>query len=300
MMTNFDIDALRAVVFGIEHGSFSRAAVELGRSQSAVSMQLKKLEQQAGVQLFTRKGRGLVLTEAGESFADYARQIIALNDDAARAMGAAVAPQTVRLGLPQDFYDDVMPATLNAFSDAHPEVHVAVRAGNNDLLYGELEAGRLDCAIAFFPRGSSTKGELLCELPLHWLAHQEFAELSPDQVAPLVLFNHPCLFRQLALAALEKAGRRWRAIMTTPSLAAVWAALQSGFGVGVRVERRVPDNVVSVGHWAALPDLPPVELRLIGAESASPPAEDMIGILRQTTLDLLDNRTPVARKGALA
>ncbi|MEM7429376.1 MAG: LysR family transcriptional regulator [Pseudomonadota bacterium] len=300
MITNFDIDALRAVVFGIEQGSFARAAVELGRSQSAVSMQLKKLEQQAGVQLFTRKGRGLVPTEAGEAFADYARRIIALNDDAARAMGAAVAPETVRLGLPQDFYDDVMPATLNRFSEAHPDVHVTVRAGNNDLLSDEIEAGRLDAAIAFCPKGAGAKGELLCELPLLWLAHKGFSEPDAGAFVPMVLFNHPCLFRQLALAAFDKAGRRWRAVLTTPSLAAVWAALQSGFGVGVRVRRRVPDDIVSVGHWPTLPALPAVELRLLGARNASPVAAEMIDVLRRTTVELIDNRTPIARAGALS
>ena len=108
MTTSFDIEALRAVLVGVEQGSFARAAVELGRSQSAVSMQLKKLEQQAGTQLFVRKGRGLIPTEAGDALTEYARRIIALNDEAARAVGAAVTPETVRLGLPQDFYDDVM------------------------------------------------------------------------------------------------------------------------------------------------------------------------------------------------
>lgn len=157
-MPSFDIDALRAVVTGVEQGSFARAANELGRSQSAVSMQLKKLEQQAGVPLFVREGRGLLPTEAGEALIEYARQIVALNDEAARALGAAVAPETVWLGLPQDFFDDVMPATVRAFSERHPDVHITVRAGNNDKINDEIEAGRLDGAIAFFPKGSSPKG----------------------------------------------------------------------------------------------------------------------------------------------
>ncbi len=297
MKTSFDIDALRAVVFGIEHGSFARAAAELGRSQSAISMQLKKLEQQAGVPLFTRKGRGLAPTEAGEAFVEYARQIIALNDEAARSVGAAVAQETVRIGLPQDFYDDVMPATLNVFSDLYPDVHVTVRAGNNDLLGGEIDAGRLDAAIAFCPKGANAKGELLCELPLLWLAHENFAEPEGNAFVPLVLFNHPCLFRQQALAALDKAGRRWRSVMTTPSLAAVWAALQSGFGVGVRVERRVPERVVDVGHWKSLPELPAVELRLLGSPNRAPLVKEMINTLRCKTLDLIDNRVPIARSG---
>ena len=99
----FDINALRAIVAGTELRSFARAATQLGRSQSAISMQLKKLEQQAGTQLFVRKGRALVPTDAGESLVAYARRIIALNDEAALALGATATTATVRLGLPQDF-----------------------------------------------------------------------------------------------------------------------------------------------------------------------------------------------------
>ena len=170
MSADFDIYALRALVSGVEQNSFTRAAAELGRSQSAISMQLKKLEQQAGTPLFNRKGRGLALTEAGEALMDYARQIISLNDEAARAIGAVVPPETVRLGLPQDFYDDVMPMTLNALSAHNPQVHVAVRAGNNYLLQEEVDAGRLDGAIAFFKKGNRPAGKVLCELSMHWLA----------------------------------------------------------------------------------------------------------------------------------
>ncbi len=287
MTTSFDIEALRAVLVGVEQGSFARAAVELGRSQSAVSMQLKKLEQQAGTQLFVRKGRGLIPTEAGDALTEYARRIIALNDEAARAVGAAVTPETVRLGLPQDFYDDVMPATVNAFSDLHPDVPVAVRAGNNHTIYDDVEAGRLDGAIAFFPKGSGAKGELLCELPLRWRARKGYPEQKQGEVVPLVLFNHPCLFRQLALASLDRAGRRWRAVLTTPSLQAVWAALRSDFGIGVRIDHNVPDDVVDVGHWAGLPPLPAIELRLLGSHTLSPRASDMLAVLRTTTMGLL-------------
>lgn len=292
MTTTFNIDALRAVVSGIEQGSFTHAAAELGRSQSAISMQLKKLEQQAGVQLFVRKGRGLVATEAGEALMNYARQIIALNDEAARAVGAVVAPETVRLGMPQDFYDDVMPTTVNAFSEEHADVHVAVRAGNNHTINEQIEAGRLDGAIAFFPKNLSKKGELLCELSLHWLAHKDFVEPDENAPVPLVLFNHHCLFRQTALAALDQAGHRWRAVLTTPSLPAIWAALRSHFGIGVRVAHNVPGDIVDVGHWKCLPDLPAVELRLLTSDTASPIALEMVSALRDITVDLMTDRKP--------
>lgn len=291
MNTSFDIEALRAVVSGIEQGSFARAALELGRSQSAVSMQLKKLEHQAGVKLFVRKGRGLVPTEAGDALMHYARRIIALNDEAARALGAAVAPETVRLGLPQDFYDDVMPATVEEFTDRHADVHIAVHAGNNHTIYDDVTAGRLDGAIAFFPKNSVTKGELLCELPLSWFAHKDTPEPAKDAAVPLVLFNHRCLFRQTALASLDQAAIRWRAALTTPSLAAVWAALRSNFGVGVRIAHNVPADIVDVSDWACLPPLPPVELRLLGSDRANPLVRDMLAMLRDRTMNLIDRPT---------
>lgn len=294
MLASFDIDALRAVVAGIEQGSFARAANELGRSQSAISMQLKKLEHQAGVPLFVRKGRGLVPTEAGEALIQYARRIIALNDEAARAVGAAVMPETVRIGLPQDFYDDVMPAVVRAFAETHPDVHITVRAGNNHTIGDEIDVGRLDAAIAFFSEGAGRRGEVLEALPVHWLADESFSEPTCNATLPLVLFNHPCLFRQGVLATLDRAGVPCRAALTTPSLQAVWAALRSGFGIGARISHNVPDDIVDVGHWPRLPPLPPVELRLLVAPGASPMAEEMAGCLRDTTLHQLARRRSAA------
>lgn len=287
MPTNFDMDALRTLLAGIDLGNFARAANEVGRSQSAVSMQMKKLEQQAGVPLFVRKGRGLVPTEAGETFVQHARQIIAMNDDAARSIGAPVAPETLRLGLPQDFFDDVMPITVRTLSKAQPQSHLMVRAGNNHTIYGDIEAGRLDGAIAFFPMNSGAKGTLLCKLPVRWIASRDLELAKHTTQLPLVLFNHPCIFRQAAIASLDRSNTLWRAALTTPSLAAVWAALRSGFGIGVRIEHALPDDIVDVGKKFKLPKLPSVELRLLQAEPASELSDEMMATLKRVTMDVL-------------
>src|SRR5262252_7741571 len=165
MRPTFDMDALRTMVVGTELGSFARAASQLGRSQSAVSMQLKKLEQQAGRPLFRRKGRGLVPTEAGDALLAYARRIVALNDEAAASLGSTVEAASVRIGLPQDFFDDVMPDAITRFSRQRPGVHVDVRAGRNFALEEDVRAGRLDLAIAFFAPGSDGAGALVAALP---------------------------------------------------------------------------------------------------------------------------------------
>lgn len=283
----FDIDALRAVVAGIDLRSFARAAVQLGRSQSAISMQLKKLELQAGTQLFVRKGRGLVPTEAGEALAAYARRIIALNDEAALTLGASVGTAAVRLGVPQDFFDDVMPATLIAFSRRHPNVHVEVRAGQNHILGDEIHAGRLDGAIAFYEKGTTDAGDLLCTLPMRWLASKSFPRKSATDRIPLVLFDHPCLFRKAALSALDRADKRWWPAVTTPSLPGIWAALRSGLGVAVRTDHGLPRGVVCVGKERGLPKLPSIELRMLRSQNASSSANDVCEILKHETIMLL-------------
>ncbi|MET3598940.1 LysR substrate-binding domain-containing protein [Martelella mangrovi] len=291
MLTTFDMDALRTIVVGTDLGSFARAAVQLGRSQSAVSMHLKKLEQQTGTVLFRRNGRGLVPTEAGEAFIAYARRIIALNDEAALSVGAAATTASVRLGLPQDFFDDVMPATLRAFRQNCDNVHVDIRAGENHNLAEEVRAGRLDAAIAFFRADSPAEGETLCRLPMRWLATEDvMATLSRDPV-PLVLFSHPCLFRQAALAALDDSRTRWRAALTTPSLPAVWSALRSGLGIAVRTDHGRPADIISVGQDFGLPQLPSIELRLLRAPNISGIADRLAEVLRRETLSKV---TPTA------
>lgn len=287
MIRSFDMDALRAVVAGIELRSFSRAAVQLGRSQSAISMQLRKLEQQAGTPLFVRKGRGLVPTEAGEALAAYARRIVALNDEAALAVGATVTTATIRLGLPQDFFDDVMPATLAAFSAACPGVHVEVRAGPNHVLGEEVAAGRLDGAIAFFPEGAGTEGDRLGVLPTFWFAHRDFPAPGDGERVPLVLFEHPCLFRQAALAALDRAKRSWHPAVTTPSLPGIWGALRSKLGIAVRTAHGRPGDMRDIGREAGLPELPPIEVRLLRSANASPAALSLCETLERETVRLV-------------
>jgi len=279
MRPTFDMDGLRTMVVGTELGSFARAASQLGRSQSAVSMQLKKLEQQAGRALFRRDGRGLTPTEAGDELLAYARRIIALNDEAAASLGTTAAVASVRMGLPQDLFEDVLPDAIMRFSRKRPGVHVEVRAGRNYALEDEVRAGRLDVAVAFFASGSDTHGTRLASLPMLWLGRKGLAKPSVDDPIPLVVFDHPCLFRQTAVQTLEARGLRWRLALTTPSLPGVWAALRSGYGISVRPAHPIPAGIRNVGPELGLPKLPPIELRMIAASELSPAASDLRDIV---------------------
>jgi DNA-binding transcriptional LysR family regulator len=297
MRPTFDMDALRTMVAGTDLGSFARAASQLGRSQSAVSMQLKKLEEQAGQPLFRRNGRGLAPTEAGEALLGYARRIIALNDEAAASLDAPIATASVRLGLPQDLFDDVMPDVMTRFSRRRSGVHVEVRAGRNYALEEEVHAGRLDVAVAFFPAGSDTHGTLLATLPMAWLGAKALAKLSADEPVPLVVFDHPCLFRQTALQALEGKARRWRLSVTTPSLPGVWAALRSGYGISVRPAHPVPSGLRDVGTELCLPKLPAIELRMVAETELSPAASDLRVIVAEIVRKRRAVRKPAGSRG---
>lgn len=288
MNITFDIDTLRAVVAATDLGSFSRAGVHLGRTQSAISMQLKKLEQQTGTPLFIRKGRKLVPTEAGEELIAYARRIVALNDEAALKVGAEVSSAVVRLGLPQDFFNDIIPIVLSEFSKRHPDIHVEIRAGLNHTLNSEIQAGRLDVALTFSDVHLKNHGELLGKLPMRWLAHQDYSANKFSDSVPLVLFDHPCLFRKAALSSLEKNERRWRASVTTPNLLFVWSALRSGLGIGVRTEYGLPEDIRCLDpKLNGLPLLPSLAVRLLRSDSVTEAAEDLHLILRGQAIKLL-------------
>jgi DNA-binding transcriptional LysR family regulator len=294
MRPHFDIEALRTMVVGTELGSFARAAVQLGRSQSAVSMQLKRLEEQAGHILFQRNGRGLVPTEAGETLLAYARRIVAMHDEAGATLGATVAAPAIRLGLPQDFFEDVMPDAIGCFSKLQPNVHVEVRAGRNFALEEEVRAGRLDIALAFAEAGRARSGELLASMPMFWFGRDDAAEvaLGYQDGLPLVLFNHPCLFRQAALQALDAAAVRWRLSLTTPSLSGLWAAVRFGLGVTVRTMHGIPDGIIRLD--SELPRLPALELRILTGTDISPAASEFVNVLEAVTRKRLTAKSQLA------
>jgi DNA-binding transcriptional LysR family regulator len=290
------MDALRTMVVGTELGSFALAAAKLGRSQSAVSMQLKKLEQQAGQPLLRRNGRTLAPTEAGEALLAYARRIIALNDEAAASLGATVTPASVRMGLPQDFVDDVLPDVIKRFSKQRPNVQLDVRAGRNYDLDEDVRIGKLDVAIAFCRPGSNSYGTRVALLPMLWLAEKRFLKRDPEDIIPLVLFDHPCLFRQAALRTLEGRGFRWRLALTTPSLSGVWAALRLGQGVTVRTPHQLPAGIVDVGAELGLPKLQPLEVRMFSANELSPAVSALRSVFNDVVTERISTQLPASRR----
>ncbi|SMC19086.1 DNA-binding transcriptional regulator, LysR family [Andreprevotia lacus DSM 23236] len=267
----FDLDVLRSFVCGVELGSFAQAADRLGRSTSAISAQLKKLEEQVGAPVLRKSGRGLALTPAGEVMLAYARRLLALNDEAADAVRGVELAGQVRIGLQEDFAEHLLTRLLGRFARAHPQVHVEVSIGRNHELLAQQRAGKLDLALAW-DSGSDLPGQRLAELPLHWIAAPGLA--SDGAALPLALLAAPCLLRTAAIDALERAGRSWRVAVTSPSLSGIWAAAAAGLALTVRTRIGMPATLAVID---GLPALPPLGVMLYRAGPRSDAVIDTLG-----------------------
>jgi len=273
--TNFDMDVLRAFTTGVDLGSFARAAERLGRSTSAVSAQLRKLEDQAGLPLFRKSGRGLALTEAGETMLSYARRLLELNDEAAGALHHIELEGWVRLGMQEDFGETILPAVLGRFRRANPKVRIEARIARNAELIDSVATGKIDLALAWETRPDLPNMQRLAELPMIWVGSADATnslDVRTDEPLALAALEAPCVLRATATGALDKAGIPWRMAFTSPSLAGFWAAVAAGLGVGVRTPAGLPASVRPLSlENTSLPALPPLRLALYRAETEPDP-----------------------------
>lgn len=293
--TNLDMDVLRALVIAMEHGGFARAAERLGRTQSAISLQMKKLEEQVGQPLFRKAGRTVALTDSGDLLLGYARRIVALNDEALSAARGRAMDGTVRVGFPQDLAERWLPAVLGAFHRAHPRIHVEAQVGRGRDLRERVSQGSLDLALAFgeidgHPADAPAIGggaAILARLPVAWVAPGGF-RADRDSPLPLALLDAPCMFRQHGIERLDGDRTPWRITFTSPSLSGLWAAVEAGLGVTVRTPLGLPDNLAIVEPGAGLPELGSVPLEVHRALSAADPAVDRLyGILTGSLTEML-------------
>lgn len=285
---NLDIDVLRTFVTGVELGSFAQAADRLGRSPAAVSAQLRKLEGQVEQTLFVKAGRKLALTDAGELLLGYAKRMLELNDEAVGRMRSSAIEGWVRVGLPHDFAENGLPAALARFARTHDKVRIEARAERNSELIKRVAAGQLDLALVWQDERVTRYLEKVAELPLVWVGRPDFVR-SSKTVLPLAAFEAPCMFRAAAAAALDKLGQPWHLSFTTPSLAGLWAAVESGLGLAVRTPVGVPRHLALLGKAEKLPALPSVSLVFIGSPDAQTAAVSLLqDILRETVVGVVD------------
>ncbi|MCW1407973.1 LysR substrate-binding domain-containing protein [Rhizobium sp. 1AS11] len=274
--TIFDLDVLRTFSTGMELGNFAKAAERLGRSTSAVSAQLKKLEEQAGTPIFRKAGRGLALTDAGETMLGYARRLLELNDEAAAAVNSVELEGWVRLGLQEDFGETLLPDVLGRFARAHPKVRIEARVVRNAELLERVTSGKLDLALAWSDGTLTAHCERIGEVPMRWIGPSEGQpawHAASGEPMPLASLEAPCLLRSAATKALDEAGISWRLAFVSPSLGGLWAATAAGLGLTIRTPIGLPAKVWPLApKTIGLPDLPKLGLVLHRAEAEPQPA----------------------------
>jgi DNA-binding transcriptional LysR family regulator len=256
MLVNLETELLRTFVAIAEEGSFSGAARVVYRTQSAVSQQMRRLEILLDQRLFEKVGRQRKLNEAGQNLLTYARQIIALNDQAALTVKSSQITGDVRIGAPLDIADSILPRFLATFANANPLVHVMLTVERSPNLMPLLEDGRLDMTLT--TRYSERfQGKLLRTSPTIWIAASSF-NLDPRQTVPLVLADEPSIFRRMALDALEQRGVPHIERYTCPSLSSIVVALNAGLGVTARTPEALKPELKVLGEREGLPPLPDV------------------------------------------
>ena len=255
-----DLDLLRTFVAVVESGNFSHAAPRIGRSQSAVSMQMQRLEEELGRPLLVRMPRTVVPNAAGNDLLIYARRLLKLSDEARARLSRPEDAGTVRLGVPDDYAAFLLPSVLARFAEDYPCVTVELVCEPSRLLTAAVEEGRVDLAIV--TRLPAQPFEVLRREPFVWVGAPTRVAWSFDPL-PVALFEPGCAARANVIDALSAAGRAYRSTYSSSSLLGLCAVVQSGLAVAGLAASSVPPTLAVIGEAEGLPALEPLEMSLI-------------------------------------
>jgi DNA-binding transcriptional LysR family regulator len=267
MTRDLDSSLLRTFVTVAETGAVGAAAIRLARTQAAVSMQLRRLEEDLGQRLLDRSPRGVQLTEAGHLLLPYAHAILGAGADARRALSAGQVSGTVRLGMLEDIAVGRLPRALRRFSIAYPRVALEIVVDSSAALSRRLVDGGLDVVVAD-PALVNGTPLLTWTQPLFWIGARGYSR-DAEALLPLVAFGDTCLWQQNVLTALRRAGTGWRIVCTSTSLPAVQSAVEAGLGVSVLLEGNIRSESMRIlGRADGLPDAPAADFGLFTREVA--------------------------------
>jgi DNA-binding transcriptional LysR family regulator len=251
MAVNLPTDLLRSFAAIVDSGSMLRATERVFVTQSALSLQMKRLEETVQAPLFHRDGRRLVLTPVGHTLLAFARELLAVNDRAVAAVTGDALVGPARVGLVQDFAETLLSGVLSRFTQLNPDTQLQVRVGGSQELLDLLATERLDIVLCMGPADDPAA---IRTAPTLWLGDDALLEQS---VLPVAVLEKPCRFRDALIARLEETGRRYRIVLETPSLSVLRAAVNAGLGVTCRTDIFASQRLT--GDLAAtLPELPDV------------------------------------------
>ena len=255
-MEHLDLDLLRTLVAIANLGSFAAASVQLGRTQSATTQQMQRLEEKIGHPLFEKQGRHKRLSEHGERLLGYARHLLAIHDEALRNLQHPQVGGLVRIGAPHDVSDTMLPPVLQAIAQRFVGMQIDIHVGRSPFLMESLKQGELDMVIAN-RTDDSLEGFVLRSSPTAWLCGAGYVH-DLSRPLPLVLADGPSIFRRLGCDALDAAGIAWRPSHTCTSLVGIRAALRAGLGITARGVEQLDTGLRVLGAGDGMPPLPDV------------------------------------------
>ncbi|RYD17700.1 MAG: LysR family transcriptional regulator, partial [Verrucomicrobiaceae bacterium] len=264
MEMTLDLDLVRCFLHVAESGGFTRASRRLHLSQSAVSLKIQRLEDLLGKKVFERTSRTLSLTGEGELLLGYARRLIALNEEAVRAVSGRTEGGHLNLGIAQQFGQKTLFRLLSRFRRTHPDITLGIETGMSGQLMQGLEDARFDLVIAAEGPAANPvavadgiiRDAVVSREPMRWV-RATGSQIDPRKnPLPLVVLPPPCGHRQLILELLERQKRSWRVGYTSPSLPAVQAAIEADCGIGILPVSLITPRMRPIPKSAALPALP--------------------------------------------
>jgi DNA-binding transcriptional LysR family regulator len=263
-----DLELLKSFVSVVDAGGFTRAGERVHRTQSTVSQQIKRLEEDVGQLLLIRNGKDVTPTEAGERLLSYARRLLSLADEARDVVAQPGHEGAVRLGIPEDFAAYRLAKLLASCSRKGAGLRLHVRADQSASLKRDLERGELD--LALFKRAAGEKGGIaVWPERVHWVASKTQSRDLGEGSVPLVGFPTGCLYRAGAIHALESAGRAWHMSYSSSSLAGIQAAVAAGMGLSILSEMSIQaDHRVLTAKDGFAP-INKTEVALMAAPNAS-------------------------------
>lgn len=259
----FDPFSLSCFLAVFETGSFTQASLKVGRTQSAISQQIAKLENQIGKPLFIR-GKKITLTPDGEVFLSYAQQILKVQREAYDRFRQPDLEGEIRFGLPEDFASVFLADVLSEFASRHPRILLRVECDLTLTLFDRFKKNELDLVLVKmskpqdFPNGIDVWSEAL-----EWVGRTEIFKQNMDNPIPLVLAPIPCVYRERAIQALDQMQRRWRIVFSSHSYAGTVAAVKAGMGITVLPRNMIPDDLEIIPSKLGIPDLDDTHISLL-------------------------------------
>jgi DNA-binding transcriptional LysR family regulator len=238
MAVHLDSDLLRTFVAVADAGNFTKAASQVNRTQSAVSMQIKRLEGITGESLFDRGSRGVALTRKGEELLSNARRIVSLLDETAASLNAAPLDGPVRIGVPEEYGDAILSRALGAFSKRHPQVEITAKYAHSASQMAALNAGELDLAVVFEWRDYSD-GEVLMRDPTVWVT-SELHHMHEQSPVPIAIYQNSGWCRDFAIKLLEERGFPYRIAYTSDTSGGLRLAVTSGLAIAPISRSNIP------------------------------------------------------------